>query len=110
MNVADLIRRLAAAGVELTAEGDNIRVRGANRKPFIDELRERKQEVLDHLRRIAAGEVEPSREPEPIAADPAEFQNWINTPETLGTPRATASRKMRGRQHNSRPSIRNTKL
>ncbi len=36
--------------------------------------------------------------------------NWISTPVVLGTARATASRKLRGRQCSSNPAITNMKL
>jgi hypothetical protein len=81
VSAADLIRRCHAAGVRLVADGQYLRVRGGARKQFIAELRERKNQVLEHLRRIASGDVELTREPDPIAADPAEFVNWSCTPE-----------------------------
>ncbi|MNY37650.1 hypothetical protein D3C86_1722260 [compost metagenome] len=36
--------------------------------------------------------------------------NWINTPVVVGTARDTASRKLRGRQCSSAPSMMNRKL
>ena len=36
--------------------------------------------------------------------------NWISTPVVVGTARATASRKLRGRQCSSAPTMMNRKL
>ncbi len=45
-----------------------------------------------------------------IAAIEPYSGNWISTPVVVGTARATASRKLRGRQCSNAPSIRNSRL
>ncbi|MCY1538452.1 hypothetical protein D9M68_739910 [compost metagenome] len=45
-----------------------------------------------------------------IAAMEPYSGNWISTPVVVGTARATASRKLRGRQCSSAPAMMNSRL